>query len=315
AYQLHLQGRYYWNKRTAEGLQKGIEYFTKAIEKDPAYAPAFSGLADCYWLLNVYNVGPATDSHLKAREAASRALALDDSLAEAHASLASISYRYDWNWKEAEEHFKRAVQLNPDYATAHQWYSAMLAAAGRFDESHAEARRAHELEPFSLTINSDLGRHLYYAGRYDEALAAHRKSLEMDRNFARAHAEIGYVLVQLKRHPEAVAEFQQSLGLDKDSISALAGLGHAHALSGDAKQAREVLAQLKELSGRRYVSPYYLAVVHAGLGEKEQALEHLEKASQERFNWLAFLKVEPQFAALRTEPRFAALVQRIGLQP
>ena len=315
AYQLHLQGRYYWNKRTAEGLQKGIEYFTKAIEKDPAYAPAFSGLADCYWLLNVYNVGPATDSNLKAREAAARALALDDQLAEAHASLASISYRYDWNWKEAEEHFKRAVELNPDYATAHQWYSAMLAATGRFDESNSEAQLAHKLEPFSLTINSDLGRHLYYAGRYDEALAAHRKSLEMDRNFARAHAEIGYVLVQLKRHPEAVAEFQQSLGLDKDSISALAGLGHAHATSGQTPQAREVLAQLKELSARRYVSPYYLAVVHAGLGEKEQALEHLEKASQERFNWLAFLKVEPQFAALRSEPRFAALVQRIGLQP
>ena len=137
----------------------------------------------------------------------------------------------------------------------------------------------------------------------------------MDRNFARAHAEIGYVLVQLKRHPEAVSEFQQSLGLDKDSTSALAGLGHAHAVSGQAQQAREVLAQLKELSGRRYVSPYYLAVVHAGLGEKEQALEHLEKASQERFNWLAFLKVEPQFAALRAEPRFSALVQRIGLSP
>ncbi len=314
AYQLYLQGRYNWNKRTAEGLQKGIEYFTQAVEKDPAYAPAYSGLADCYWLLNVYNVGPATDSYLKAREAAARALALDDTLAEAYSSLASISYRYDWKWKEAEEHFQRAVQLKPDYPTAHQWYSAMLAATGRFDESHVEARRAHELEPFSLTINSDLGRHLYYAGKYEEALAAHRETLELDRDYARAHAELGYVLTKMGRHGEATAAFQQSLILDKDSISALAGLGHAYAVSGQKKQAAQVIEQLKEMSARRYVSPYYLAVVRAGLGEREQALAHLEQAAQERFNWLVFIRVEPQFESLRAEPRFAALLQRIGLQ-
>jgi serine/threonine-protein kinase len=315
AYQLYLQGRYYWNKRTAEGLQKGREFFRQAIEKDPGYAPAYSGLADCYWLLNVYNVGPATDSNLKAREAAAKALALDEGLAEAHASLASISYRYDWNWREAEEHFKRAIQLKPDYPTAHQWYSAMLAATGRFDEANEEARRARELEPFSLTINSDVGRHLYYAGRYDDALAAHRQSLEMDRNYARAHYEVGCVLTQLKRHGEALGAFQQALNLDKDTIGALAGLGHAYALSGDKPQALEVIERLREMSTRRYVSPYYLAVVYAGLGEREQALDHLEKASQERFNWLAFVKVEPQFKSLRAEPRFQALAQRIGLAP
>ncbi|MDQ3819010.1 MAG: CadC family transcriptional regulator, partial [Acidobacteriota bacterium] len=150
-----------WNKRTAEGLQKGIDYFNQAKERDANYAPAYSGLADCYWLLNVYNVGPATESYPKAKEAATKAIELDETLAEAHASLASISYRFDWNWALAEQHFKRAIELKPDYATAHQWYSAMLAAEGRFDEANAEARRAQELETFSLPINADAGRHLY----------------------------------------------------------------------------------------------------------------------------------------------------------
>lgn len=315
AYQLYLQGRYYWNKRTGEGLQKGIEYFQQAIEKDRNYAPAYSGLADCYWLLNVYNVGPATESKQKAREAATRALQLDETLAEAHASLASISYRYDWNWREAEEQFKRAIQLKPDYATAHQWYSAMLAAEGHFDEANKEAQRAHELEPFSLTINSDVGRHLYYARQFEQALATHRKTLEMDGNYERAHRELGYVLVQMGQHAEAVSEFQRALALDKDSLNALAGLGYAYAASGQKKQAQQVLDQLKEQAGRRYVSPYYLAVVFAGLGEREQALDQLEKAADERFNWLAFVRVEPLFEGLHSAPRFAALVGRVGLTP
>jgi serine/threonine-protein kinase len=313
AYQLYLQGRYSWNKRTSEGLQKGIEYFTQAIEKDPAYAPAYSGLADCYWLLNVYNVGPATAYNLKASDAASRALALDETLAEAHASLASISYRYDWNWGEAERHFKRAIELSPDYPTAHQWYSALLAAKGRFDESNSEARRAHELEPFSLTINTDVGRHFYYSRKYEESLAAHRKSIEMDRNFARGYYESGYALAAMGRHAEAISEFQRALGLDRGALGALSGLGYAYAVAGQAKQARQVLEQLKALSAERYVSPYYFAVVHAGLGEKERALEYLEKAADERFNWLVFLNVEPQLDGLRKEPRFLALVKRVGV--
>ena len=183
SYQLYLQGRYYWNKRTGEGLRKGIEYFTNAIEKDKNYAPAYSGLADCYWLLNVYNLGPATESSPKAVDAAKKAIALDEKLAESYASLAAVSYRYDWNWADAEQNFKQSIQLKPDYATAHQWYSAMLAAMGRFDESNAEGQRAHDLEPFSLTINADVGRHLFYARQFDQAIATHRKSLEMDPEF------------------------------------------------------------------------------------------------------------------------------------
>ena len=313
AYQLYLQGRYYWNKRTAEGLQKGIDYFNQAKEKDPNYAPAYSGLADCYWLLNVYNVGPATESYPKAKEAATKALELDETLAEAHASLASISYRFDWNWTLAEANFKRAIELNPSYATAHQWYSAMLAAEGRFDESITEAKRAQELEPFSLPINADLGRHLYYARQFEQALATHRKTLEMDSSFARAHYELGYVLVQMKRYEEAIAEFQKSLEPDKTSVNALAELGYAYAVAGQKKQAEQVVEQLNDLARQHYVSPYHLAVIYAGLGEREKALDNLEKAGDERFNWLVFIKVEPIFESLRSEPRSLALVHRIGL--
>jgi serine/threonine-protein kinase len=315
AYQLYLQGRYYWNTRSANGLQRGTEYFDRALQKDPKYAPAYSGLADCYWLLNVYNVGPSPQWSGKARAAATKALELDESLAEAHASLASVSYRYDWSWAEAEQHFKRAVELNPNYPTAHQWFSAMLAAMGRAAEANAEARKAHDLEPFSLTINSDLGRHLYYARQFDQALATHRKSLEMDQRFPRAHVEIGYVLIQQKQPEGAVKEFQQALALDKDRLDALAGLGYAYAGAGQKPQALQVVEQLDELAKQRYVSPYHFAVIYTALGDRARALDYLEQAADERFNWLVFLKVEPLFDGLRSEPRFSALVHRVGLTP
>jgi tetratricopeptide (TPR) repeat protein len=196
-----------------------------------------------------------------------------------HASLASVSYRFDWSWSEAEQHFKRAI----------------------------------ELEPFSLTINSIVGRRLYYAQQYEQALAVHRQTIEMDRNFVRGHVELGNTLAQMGRTEEAVAEFRQALALDEGSITALAGLGHAYAASGQRKQALQLVGQLNELAKRRYVSPYHLAVIYAGLGEREQALDQLEKAADERYNWLVFLKVAPLFEALRSEPRFNALVRRVGL--
>ena len=315
SYQLYLQGRYYWNKRTAEGLQKGIDYFQSAIDKDRNYAPAYSGLADCYWLLNVYNLGPATESSPKAKEAATAAISLDQSLAESYASLGAVSYRYDWNWAESDQHFRRSIQLKPDYATAHQWYSAMLAAMGRFDESNAEAERAHELEPYSLTINSDLGRHLYYARQFDQAIAAHRTTLEMDDTFARGHVELASVLAQTGHSEEAILEFQKALSLDTESLNAIVGLGQAYALSGKKEQALQVIAQLDKLGRQRYISPYHMAVIYLPLGEREQAMNHLEKAADERFNLMIFLNVDPQFDSLRSEPRFAALVQRMGLKP
>jgi len=313
AYRLYLQGRFYWNKRTAEGLQKGIEYFNQVIQKDANYAPAYTGLADCYALLNVYNVTPATEVYPKAEEAAAKALQLDETLSEAHASLAFISYRYNWKWPEAEREFKRSIELNPNYGTAHQWYSAFLAASGRHNEAVAEARRAHELEPFSLPINADLVRHLYYARQYEEATKEARKLLEMDESASRAHVELGQILEQQGKFDEAIAELQKAASLSDNSVSALTSLGHAYALAGKKGDAQKIIKRLEELSREHYVSPYHTAVIYAGLGEREQALAWLERARDERFNWIPFIQVDPLFDNLRSEPKFKNLVQSIGL--
>jgi serine/threonine protein kinase/tetratricopeptide (TPR) repeat protein len=313
AYHLYLQGRYYWNKRTPEALEKGIDYFNQAIEKDRTYAPAYTGLADCYALLNVYNVAPATEAYPKAQAAATEALRLDEALAEAHASLAFVSYRYYWNWPEAERHFKRAIELNPNYATAHQWYSAYLAATGRHDEAIAEAKRAQEIDPFSMPINADVVRHLYYARRYDEAIKECRKMLEMDQSFSRGHAELGQVLEQQGMFEEAMAEFQKALTLSENSVSAMTGLGHAYALAGKKGEALKIINRLNELSKQQYVSPYHTAVIYAGLGEKDQAIAWLQKARDEHFNWLPFIQVDPVFDGLKSEPKFEVLVKSLGL--
>jgi tetratricopeptide (TPR) repeat protein len=312
AYRLYLQGRYYWNKRTAEGLQKGTEYFNHAIEKDANYAPAYTGLADCYALLNVYNVAPATEFYPKAQAAAAKALQLDGTLSEAHASLGFVSYRYYWKWPEAEQEFKRAIELNPNYATAHQWYSAYLAATGRHNEAVTEARRAHELEPFSLPINADLVRHLYYARQYDEAAKEGLKLLEIDQNAARGHIELGQILEQQGKLDEAIAEFQKAATLSDNSVNALTALGHAYALSGKKADALKIIKKFEELSKQHYVSPYNTAVIYAGLGEKEQAIAWLERARDERFNWIPFIQVDPVFDNLRSDQRFADLVRSIG---
>jgi len=311
AYRLYLQGRYHWNLRTAEGFQQSIEYFNQVISKDPNYAPAYAGLADCYALLNVYNVMPATEVYQKAQDSASKALQLDESLAEAHTSLAFVKYRYYWDWTEAEQHFKRAIELKPDYATAHQWYSAFLAASGRHDESVAEAWRAHGLEPFSLTIYADLVRHLYYARRYDEAIAECQKLIQTNPNHYRGHIELGQVLTQKGMQAEAVAEFEKALALSENSVVAMSGLGHALALQGKRTEALNVIKKLNELSQKQYVSPYQSAVVYAGLGDKTQALAWLEKARDERFNWIPFIRIDPLFDKLRLDPQFTALVQNI----
>jgi eukaryotic-like serine/threonine-protein kinase len=313
AYRLYLQGRYYWNQRTAQSLQQGIQYFNQVISKDPNYAPAYAGLADCYALLNVYNVVPATDVYQKAQVAASKALQLDETLAEAHTSLAFVRYRYYWDWTEAERHFKRAIELKPDYATAHQWYSAFLAASGRHDESVAEAWRAHSLEPFSLTIYADLVRHLYYARRYDEAIAECQKLIQTDPKFYRGHIELGQVLTQKGMHAEAVGEFEKALAILENSVTAMSGLGHALALSGKRTEALNMIKKLNELSQKQYVSPYHSAVIYAGLGDKTQAIASLEKARDERFNWIPLIRIDPFFDNLRLDPQFTALVQ--GIKP
>lgn len=314
AYRLYLQGRYNWNKRTVEGLQNGIEYFGKAIQRDQDYALAYAGLADCYLLLNVYNVTSADDSYPKAEAASRKALSINESLAEAHTSLGFVTYRYRLKWAEAEEHFKKAIALNPNYATAHQWYGSYLAAAGRLDEAVVEGKTAHELEPFSLTIYSDYIRDLYYAGRLDEARTESLKLFEMDPSFARARYELGLVLEEEGKLEEAINEFKLALKQMPENVTALTALGHAQARAGKRADAEKVIARLQELAKRQYVSPFQTAVVYAGMDERKLALDWLYKSRDERFNWLPFINVDPVFKNLREEPRFAELAKGLGLK-
>jgi serine/threonine protein kinase/tetratricopeptide (TPR) repeat protein len=313
AYRLYLQGRYNWNKRTVEGLQSGIDYFGKAIMRDQDYALAYAGLADCYLLLNVYNVTSADDSFPKAEAASRKALSINESLAEAHTSLAFVTYRYRLKWAEAEEHFKKALALNPNYATAHQWYGSFLAASGRFNEATVEGRTAHDLEPFSLTIYSDYIRNLYYAGRLDEARKESLKLQEMDPSFARVHYELGLVLEEEGKLEEAIAEFKLGLKALPDNVFALTALGHAQALAGKKADAEKMIGRLQELSQHVYVSPFHTAVIYAGLDDRKRALDLLEKSRDERFNLVPFIKVDPVLKNLRSEPRFVELEKTIGL--
>ena len=314
AYRLYLQGRFNWNKRTVEGLKSGIDYFGKAIMRDQDYALAYSGLADCYLLLNVYNVTSADDSFPKAEAASRKALSINEDLAEAHNSLAFVTYRYHWKWAEAEEHFKKAIALNPNYATAHQWYASYLAALGRMNEAVVAAKTAHELEPFSLTIYSDYIRTLYYAGRLAEAHQEALKLREMDPNFARAHYELGLVLEEEGKLDEAIAEFKLGLKALPDSVFAVTALGHAQALAGKRAEAEKMIARLQELSKKEYVSPFQMAVIYAGLDDRKLALDWLEKSREERFNLFPFIKVDPVLKNLRSEERFVELSKSLGLQ-
>jgi eukaryotic-like serine/threonine-protein kinase len=314
AYRLYLQGRYNWNKRTVEGLRSGIDYFGKAILRDQDYGLAYAGLADCYLLLNVYNVTSADESYPKAEAASKKALSINESLAEAHTSLAFVTYRYHLRYAEAEEHFKKAITLNPNYATAHQWYASYLAALGRMNEAIVEAKTAHELEPFSLTIYSDYVRSLYYAGRLDDAGTEALKLIEMDPNFGRGHYELGLVLEEEGKLEEAIGAFKTALRSLPDNNAALTALGHAQGLAGKRADAEKIISRLQELSKQQYVSPFQTAVVYAGLDERKLALDWLEKSQQERFNWLPFIQIDPVFKNLRSETRFLELSKSLGLK-
>jgi tetratricopeptide (TPR) repeat protein len=314
AHQLYLKGRYWWNRRTAQTLQRAIGYFQQAIEKDPGYALAWTGLADCYGVYSYYGVLSSEDSMPRARQAAMRALAIDDTLAEAHASLAYVKRHYEWDWPGAEREFKRAIDLNPHYATAHQWYGTTLSGMGRLDEAMGELKRAQESDPLSPIIGAEVGRGFYYARQYDRAIKQLRKVLdEIDPNFAAAHWYLGMVHEQKAMFGEALAEFQTWQGLSGGDPAALGALGHAYAVSGKRDQARKALTELKDLSRSRYVAPFDVAVLYIGLGEKDQVLEWLEKAFADHSAWMAWLNVDPRFDTLRGDPRYRDLLRRMGL--
>jgi eukaryotic-like serine/threonine-protein kinase len=314
AYQLYLKGRYYWNKRTGETLRKGVEHFQQAIEKDPSYALAYAGLADSYILLGVYNVLPPKEAYPLAKAAAMRALEMDETLAEAHVSLASVMGDYDWERTRAEREYTRAIELNPNYATAHQWYAELLSQMGRHEEAIIQIKQAKELDPLSLIINSVEGWLYYLARQPDQAIEQCRKVTEMDPNFSVVHVYLGRALAFKGEYEQAIAELQTAIRLDEDSWT-LASLGHTYAIAGRREEALKLLNRLKELSTRRHVSPYHIAAIHAGLNEKEQAFEWLKKAYEQREQSLIFLKVDPLMDNLRSDSRFADLLRRVGFKP
>src|SRR6266508_832288 len=310
AYQLYLKGRYYWNKRSSDRLSKAAVFFEEAIEKDPNYALAYSGLADSYSVPQ--NPLAPRDRMPKAKAAAMKALELDDTLAEAHSSLGNVKHLYDWDFAGAEREFKRAIELDPNYTSAHHFYALLLASLGRWQQANDQIKRALDLEPFSLIINSSAGRILYLEREYDQASEQLHKALELDPNFARAHFFLGQVYQEKGLNEQAVAEFQKALQLDVNQYL-LAGLGYAYATSGKRDEAMKVLDKQKDLSKQRYASFYGIAIIHLGLGEKDAAFESLEKAYQERSEGLSSLMVEPRWDSLRADPRFADLLKRIGL--
>lgn len=314
AYRFYLKGRNAWNKRTADGLQQGINFFQQAINTDPNYAPAYAGLADCYNMLVVYGASQPRDGFPKAKEAAIKALEIDESLAEAHTSLAFIKFRWDRDRVEAEREFQQAIRLKPNYAPAHQWYSSFLIALERFDEAIAEAKRTEELEPLSFTASSHLGWIYYLAGKSDKAIEQCSKILELDPNSFPARRYRGLAYEQKGMYHEAIDEFQKGVKVSGSPLM-LALLGHAYAASGQKSEAQRVLSELSDLQNRRYVSSYTVGAIYAGLGDKDQAFKWLEKAYDERDVWLMNLKVDPVFAKIRTDKRFTDLLARAGLTP
>ena len=313
AYQLYLKGRFYWNKRTAEALKKSIEYFNQAIDKDPSFALAYAGLADCYVV--PANRLPPREAMPKAKAAALRALELDETLAEAHASLGRVFAAYDWDWTSAQKEYKRAIELNPRYAVAHQWYGGYLAIMGRSDEAIAERKRAVELEPLSPIINFELGLAFYYARDYDQAIEQFKKTLELDQNFPAAHNFLPAAYEQKGMYSEAIAEFKKAIPLTGKSEWTLskAGLGHVYAVTGKKSEARTVLDELKRASAQEYVPANSIALIYAGLGEKDQAFAWLDKAYEQRTFQMQWIKIDPRWDSLREDPRFKDLMRRVGL--
>jgi serine/threonine protein kinase/Tfp pilus assembly protein PilF len=311
AYHLYLKGRYFWNKRTHENLEKGTEYFKQAIEADPAYALAYSGLADSYALRGV--ALPPRDAFPRAIAASRKALEIDDTVAEAHTSLAFARMYFEWDWTGAESEFKRALELNPNYATAYQWYGRYLSAMGRTSESVVNLKTAQKLDPLSLSINTGVGLSHYFGRQYQEAVDYYLKTIEMDQSFTLAHEHLGSAYLQTRMFDEAIAEFQAACRISESDIGLKASLGHAYALMGRTEDAREIIEELIELSRQKYVSPYFVAEMFTGLDEKDRAFEWLEKGYTDRSPHMIFLEVEPKLDTLRSDPRFKDVLRRIGL--
>jgi len=314
AYDSYLKGRYFWNKRDQASLRRGIEYFQQAIDHDPNYALAYSGIADCYSLLEIYGALLPDEAFGVARVATAKALELDRNLAETHASIALIKWLYDWNWQEADREFKRAIELNPQYPTGRHWYGLFLAEMGRFQEAQTEMKRALELDPLSLIMNTDMGHVLYYERRYSESLEQYRKTLKMEPNFTPAQIDIMWVYEQLGMIDEWFSVVEK-LGWKPGSLETF----RAHGPQGAWRRQLNDLKQSQATASKqpRQTPKYFFeaALLHARLGEKNQAFEMLDKAYQAREHTMAQIKVNPALDSLRSDPRFEELLRRMNLAP
>jgi len=313
AYQLYLRGRYFWNKRTKDGLQRSISYYDQAVAEDPKYALAYAGLADSYGLLGSYGIESASQSDPRAKAAAVKALQLDDSLAEAHSSLGMIYFFDEWNWPMAEREFQQAINLNPNYSIAHTWYGLNLAALGKFDEAIEQVRRAQALDPLSLIVGTDVGRILYLSRDYDHAVAAYHKVLDLDPNFARAHTRLGMAYAAKGDYRSAGEEFQKALRLSGPDPYLYGLLGYTQAMAENRSGAKRLLSELLQRSHRDYVPPFSVALIYVGIGDRQAALAWLDKAYQDHSALMVYAKTDPLLDPLRSEPRFAALLQRMKL--
>jgi tetratricopeptide (TPR) repeat protein len=313
AFHLYLKGSYFWSKRTPEDIRKGMKYFTQAIKLDKNYALAYAGLADCYSGLAIWNERPPRKSFPKAKQAVTKALEIDETLAEAHNALAVILEFYDWNFQEAEREHLRALDLNPNSVLIHRRYAGFLSRMERHEEAVAQINRAKTLDPLSSNINMDLGGIYYYARQYNQAIEQCRETLEIDPSFGGPHILISLALLKKGKYEEAIAEAQKAQGLLGDNPDGIAHVGYAYAVAGRRSKALEILNQLLELSSNKYVPPYLMAYIYAGLGQHDAAFEWLEKAYEERAYVLVGLKALPLFDDLREDARFQDLLRRVGL--
>jgi TolB-like protein/Tfp pilus assembly protein PilF len=312
AYEAYLKGRYHWNRRSGEGLGHAVQYFQQAIVKDPTYASAHAGLADCLSILGWWGFVPPDEGCGRAKKLALQVLEMESGLAEAHASLAWAIMLYDYDFVRAEREFERSIELNPRYATAHQWFGISLALMGRHEEAFTELKRAIHLDPLSIIINATLGMAYWCARRYDQQIEQFEKTLELDPDFALGHAVLGFAYMYKSMHEPAIAEVRKGVQLSQGAPMFLAWLGEAYAAGGYSDDAQKILERLEQISKERYVSSYHMGRICAALGKKDEALRWLETGYRERAAWMVVLKVEPRFDGLRSDPRFQHLLRRMN---
>lgn len=312
AYQFYLRGRYYWNRRSADGLKKAIVEFQQAVDRDPSYALGYSGLADCYIVLEEYAGTPATETLPKAQAAVERALQIDDSLVEARTSSAYLLHN-QWRWAESDEEFRKAIALNPNYPTMHHWYSITFRPKRQFDEALREMKRAQELDPLSASIGNNVAMMYLLHNDTESAVAEFKKAIDLDPNFAPAHANLGHAYIKQKRYDEAMAEFQRSVDLSNRAGLLLSSLGYGHAVTGKRDEALQIAKELEDKYAKGESIGQYPARVYAGLGDKDQAFEWLEKDFRQRSGLLSMIPWWFTFDDLRSDPRYVDLIRRMNL--